>query len=64
MCFTNFLEKQFLVEQLGPRKHIVPMPFFVAKPDTDIDDFHRECDCKRKMISLWKIKDGDLLASY
>jgi hypothetical protein len=57
-------QKEFLMKLLGNKKLVTTLLFRGSKHGWTQEDFHSSCDEKGPTISLFKIKDGDIIGGF
>jgi hypothetical protein len=63
-CATENKHKEYLLKLLGNKRFVTYMLYRGSENGWDCEDFHSRCDKKGPTISLFKIKDGDVIGGY
>ena len=63
-CVTENQHKEYLLKLLGNKKFVTYMLYRGSEHGWKYIDFHSRCDDKGPTISLFKIKDGDIIGGY
>ncbi len=63
-CVTENKQKEYLRKLLGNKRFITYMLYRGSDHGWEYEDFHDRCDKKGPTISLFKIKDGDVIGGY
>ncbi len=63
-CATENKQKEYLLKLLGNKRFITYMLYRGSENGWKYEDFHSRCDNKGPTISLFKIKDGDVIGGY
>ncbi len=63
-CATENQQKEYLRKLLGNKRLITYMLYRGSDHGWYYVDFHSRCDNKGPTISLFKIKDGDVIGGY
>ncbi len=63
-CVTENQQKKYLRKLLGNKRFVTYMLYRGSEHGWKYKDFHSRCDNKGPTISLFKIKDGDIIGGY
>ncbi len=63
-CATENQQKEYLRKLLGNKRFITYMLYRGSDHGWKYKDFHDRCDNKGPTISLFKVKDGDVIGGY
>jgi hypothetical protein len=63
-CVTENQQKEYLLKLLGNKRFITYMLYRGSDHGWMAKDFHDRSDNKGPTISLFKIKDGDVIGGY
>ena len=63
-CVTENQEKEYLLKLLGNKRFVTYMLYRGSDHGWKRKDFHDRCDKKGPTISLFKVKDGDVIGGY
>jgi TLD len=63
-CVIENKQKEYLLKLLGNKKFLTYMLYRGSEDGWKLIDFHSRCDDKGPTISLFKIKDGDIIGGY
>jgi hypothetical protein len=63
-CVIEKKQKEYLLKLLGNKKYVTYMLYRGSEHGWKCKDFHSRCDDKEPTISLFKIKDGDIIGGY
>ena len=63
-CATDNKQKEYLLKLLGNKKFVTYMLYRGSEHGWKFIDFHSQFDFKGPTISLFKVKDGDVIGGY
>jgi hypothetical protein len=63
-CATENYQKEYLLKLLGNKRFVTLMLYQGSIHGWKFKDFHSRCDNKGPTISLFKVKDGDVIGGY
>ena len=63
-CTTENKEKEYLLKLLGNKRFVTYMLYRGSDHGWMWNNFHSRCDKKGPTISLFKVKDGDVIGGY
>jgi hypothetical protein len=63
-CATDNKQKEYLLKLLGNKRFVTYMLYRGSDHGWTWKDFHDRCDNKGPTISLYKVKDGDVIGGY
>jgi len=63
-CVTENQQREYLRKLLGNKRFVTYMLYRGSEHGWKKKDFHDRCDNKGPTISLFKIKDGDVIGGY
>jgi hypothetical protein len=63
-CVTENQQKEYLLKLLGNKRFVTYMLYRGSEHGWKYKNFHSRCDNKGPTISLFKIKDGDVIGGY
>ncbi len=61
---TENKQKEYLRKLLGNKRFVTYMLYRGSDHGWECKDFHSRCDNKGPTISLFKVKDGDVIGGY
>ncbi len=61
---TENKQKEYLLKLLGNKSFVTYMLYRGSDHGWEWKDFHSRCDYKGPTISLFKVKDGDVIGGY
>ena len=61
---TENKQKEYLLKLLGNKRFVTYMLYRGSEHGWKWKDFHHRCDNKGPTISLFKVKDGDVIGGY
>jgi hypothetical protein len=63
-CATENQQKEYLRKLLGNKRFVTYMLYRGSEHGWNCINFHNRCDNKGPTISLFKVKDGDVIGGY
>ena len=63
-CATENQQKEYLRKLLGNKRFVTYMLYRGSDHGWKYKHFHDRCDNKGPTISLYKVKDGDVIGGY
>ena len=63
-CASENKQKEYLLKLLGNKRFVTYMLYRGSDHGWMYKDFHSRCDNKGPTISLFKVKDGDVIGGY
>jgi hypothetical protein len=63
-CVTENQQREYLRKLLGNKRFVTYMLYRGSEHGWNKIDFHNRCDNKGPTISLFKVKDGDVIGGY
>jgi len=64
LCVNEKQQKEFLMKLLGNKRLVTSLLFRGSQHGWEEEDFHSCCDDKSPTITLFKIKDGDVIGGF